>query len=98
MSLDAEVCDNNDSFGQSQHSLDLQSGSGSESELLGMKIKPFTQLERRFITDASTAHENSDGSDLSPFHVIRSDRAEKPGQILETATEVLSRSRSSLYM
>lgn len=33
--------------------------------LLGMKIKPFTQLERFFVTHVSTSHENSDCSDLS---------------------------------
>lgn len=70
--------------------------------LLGMKIKPFTQLKRFFITRASTAHENSDCSDL--FGNFSCDQTmQKAGQILETSTEVLTRAGpllkwTSLYM
>lgn len=67
-----------------------------------MKIKPFTQLKRFFITHASTAHENSDCSDLlGDFSCDQT--MQKAGQILEASIEVLTRAgpllkRTSLYM
>lgn len=57
--------------------------------LLGMKIKPFTQLKRFFITCESPAYENSNCSDL--FDNFSCDQTmQKAGQILETASEVLT--------
>ncbi len=52
--------------------------------LLGMKIKPLTVLERFFITHASTAHKNSDCSDLlGNFSCDQT--MQNTGQILDTS-------------